>query len=125
MSDLTTFLREQLDADSGDVWDSRALVPDELHWSMPDWLDRDYLLRDVEAKRRITDELERLPHYAWDGRSEYGCPRVMTAEEWRELYGEVPQPCTCGRDQHVEFVLSMLVLPYSDRPGFRQEWAPE
>jgi hypothetical protein len=81
------------------------------------------VLQDVEAKRRSLDELLRLPHYAWDGREEYGCPKATDAEIWRQIF-EGDQVCNCGRDEHVDRSLRLLALPYADRPGYLEVWRP-
>lgn len=46
-------------------------------------------------------------------------------ESWRQYCG------TCGSGEPYEYpvwwpcdTLKLLALPYSDRPGYRQEWAP-
>jgi hypothetical protein len=72
------------------------------------------VLREVEAKRKILNGLLSLPHYLWQGREEYGCPKVVDADTWREVYGEAEQVCDCGRDAHVDQSLRLLALPYSD-----------
>lgn len=96
MNDLAEFLRARLADIEQDIRDSRALTPGELHWSMPDWLDRDYLLADVEAKRRIID----LIALNADGQPLY---RDSGAEVWDD-------------------VLRLLALPFAGHPHFREEW---
>jgi hypothetical protein len=81
------------------------------------------VLQEVEAKRRWLDELLRLPHYAWDGREEYGCPKATDVEIWRQIF-EGDQVCNCGRDEHVDRSLRLLALPYADRPGYLEAWRP-
>lgn len=56
------------------------------------------VLREVEAKRKILDDFDRC----WRTINAYA------ADEIREVY----------YDQ----ILPALALPYSDRPGFREEW---
>jgi hypothetical protein len=154
MDDLVVWLRQQLaddercargaSADQGDSW--RAVDGDDAFVSTESGgiiRDGDYggrlvvaehialhdparVLRDVARDRLILDELDRLPHYAWDGREEYGCPKYTDPEAWRGVYGEgAEQTCNCGRDDHVDRVLRLLALPYSERPGYREEeWKP-
>jgi Family of unknown function (DUF6221) len=54
---LVVWLRSQLDEDEDDIRQSRALWPDDLHWSMPSWLHRDRLLAEVATKRWLIDEI--------------------------------------------------------------------
>lgn len=55
MQELIAWLRVQLDRDAREYEESRALVPGDLHWSMPAHLDRDFLLADIEATRQIIE----------------------------------------------------------------------
>lgn len=73
------------------------------------------VLADVESKRAQMAELESLPHYAWEGRGEYGCPKFTDAETWAEVMGDAEQVCTCGRDAHVARILRALARPYLDQ----------
>jgi hypothetical protein len=82
------------------------------------------VLREVEAKRKILDELLSLPHYMWQNHDDYGCPKVLDAESWRYVYGTAEQVCDCGRDAHVDRSLRLLAAIFSDRPGYREEWRP-
>jgi hypothetical protein len=63
---ILAFVNARLDETQEDVEDSRALSPGDLHWSMPDWLDRHYMLADIASKRRMVDWavalLETLPN---------------------------------------------------------------
>lgn len=67
---------------------------------------------EVEAKRRILADLLAEPHYAWDERSEYGCPKYDTT--WADIMGDAEQTCTCGRDERVERRIRILLRPYGD-----------
>lgn len=60
--------------------------------------DPQYVLADIEAKRRIVDELHRIPG---DGIN------FAIAEQNR-----------------ADDVLRLLALPYSDHPDYRSDWAP-
>jgi hypothetical protein len=79
------------------------------------------VLREVEAKRRLLDGLLALPHYAWDGRAEYGCPKFEDAETWAAVMGDAEQRCTCGRDDHVERMLRIFARPYSGYPDYNED----
>ena len=61
------------------------------------------VLREVEAKRRILDDYER-------------------AFEDRKLHpGDL---ALAGARLALHGVVKLLALPYSDRPGYREEWRP-
>jgi hypothetical protein len=100
--DLVTFLRARLDEIQEDVSDSRSLIPGELHWSMPDWLDRNYLFADVAAKRRIVDEYERAKAFARPRDSD-------SMVRWAEI----------------EFATKALTAPFAAHPDFDPAWAVE
>ena len=107
--DLVAWLRNQLDIDERDIEESRALSGD-LHWSMPDWLHRDRMLAEMEAKRRIIERAERaLQHEA------------MTASDpvarLEKSLAKVTAP-------ELERVLRLLALPYADRAGYDEGWRP-
>jgi hypothetical protein len=96
VNDLAEFLRARLADIEQDIRGSRALTPGDLHWSMPDWLDRNYLLAEVDAKRRILDEhapkwrTVEWPHDQ-NGKGEAQvCRRCQNAEhtEWHPPEGQ-------------------------------------
>lgn len=95
MDDLVTWLRARLDEDAADINESRALSPGDLHWSMPDWLDRPRLLAEVDAKRRILDEV---------------VGGLAKEERWARRFAV--------------HLARLLALPYADQPGYREEWRP-
>lgn len=66
------------------------------------------VLRRVSRDRRLLDLLLAEPHYAWDDRDEYGCPRRTPG-----LY-EGEHPCTCGRDERVAGLLAVLAEAYEE-----------
>lgn len=126
MGDLVRWLGEQLDEDEriaraatpgpwklarqpGVEWVSSA-----EYWAVADCSDADparenaehvaawdpaRVLREIDAKRRIIADYER---YA--------------AERRRELGG--------WNTDEVSPILTALALPYADKPGYREEWAP-
>ena len=110
MNGLADFLHARLAELETDVRDSRALTPGDLHWSMPDWLDRGYLLTDIEAKRQIAD---------W-------CTEVIGARDLTR-YGEVGS-LSDDRDALAVTLavetLRLLALPHAGHPSYRPEWRP-
>lgn len=63
-----------------------------------------WVLREVEAKRRIIDRYE-------------DCLSRLESEHFEmAARGQVRE--------YVDFVLPLLALPFSDRPGYREEWRP-
>jgi len=66
------------------------------------------VLREVESKRRIIDGVHFIAHCA-------GC---NSGPEYRGTTYE------CDLDSAGLHVLRCLALPYSDRPGYREEWRP-
>lgn len=107
--------------DNGNVWlhvwpDGQAVVTRYLHpregygdmavlrdWASPTngWT-RERALREVEAKRRMLDELRPLAAEA-DG---------IIWSEYSNHHGSE------------ELLLALLALPYSDHPDFREDWRP-
>jgi hypothetical protein len=81
-----------------------------------------WVLAEVAAKRREIEELLQLPHYAWDGRADYGCPKRTDPEVWAEVMG-FGQVCDCGRDAHVDRMLRLRALPHVGHPDYLSEWA--
>ncbi|MFI0480713.1 DUF6221 family protein [Actinomadura sp. 9N215] len=73
------------------------------------------VLGDVQAARAVVAELERLPHYAWEGHDEYGYPKVTDAETGAEVMGGAERACTCGRDAHVARMRQALPRPARHR----------
>jgi hypothetical protein len=65
------------------------------------------ILREVEAKRRILNRIESLL-------------RPMPADASSAAVGIV----TARLTEYELHVLPLLALPYSDRPGYREEWRP-
>jgi hypothetical protein len=123
VEDLVTWLREQIAEDQRIAeatarmwapeppvyeWDTKVARLEDAGWEPQEvaTLDRHVVrwdparvLREVEAKRRILDDYER---YAAERR------RAMGGWDSRE----------------VSPILTALALPYSDRPGYREEWRP-
>lgn len=64
------------------------------------------VLREIDAKRRIIDEIvPRMNQMDDQLEAEFGTPRN-------------PEPYESGN------LLRLLALPYADRDGYREEWAP-
>jgi len=121
--DLITWLRQQLDEEERDArsvegngeWDCPStgvlqlggvadldglvLAPRGVVYHIINY-DPARVLREVEAKRRILDEIDR--------RVPGGGVRWLDVATLRDV-----------------MIARALALPYSDRPGFRQEWAPD
>lgn len=98
MNDLVTWLRAQLDEDEAGFDDGLG-APCEgkgLHL----WPER--AEAEVEAKRRILDL-----HQPERG--------GVFVDLWCQQCQRKEDPCPTVR---------LLALPYVDRPGYRQEWAP-
>lgn len=121
MTDLTEWLRAQLDEDERACREEVAAM--ELFRSQQDptavdaiWVpplslagnpaDPDRVLIEVESKRRILDACdwgsydERVTFGDWESCSDSCPPTIM----WE--------------------VAKLLALPYAGRPGYREEWAP-
>ncbi len=108
MNELVEFLRARLDEDA-------AELPDNLHLS---WCERaqeyvyagapcdcgnpDRVLREIEAKRRLLEEL-----------------RPLTAEADGIIWSEYS-----SHHGSEETLLALLALPYSDHPDYREDWRP-
>lgn len=142
MDDLTLWLTAQLDADTAlataamsGTWTARTLPGNIEHVHPAFWVEAEYddgegvtnatvadcqwsladaqhiaewgparVLREVDAKRGLLAE-----HAPRDG-----CCRVCTAHangQWTRFRA----PCT---------TLRLLALPYADRPGYQEGWAP-
>jgi hypothetical protein len=130
IDEMITFVRLQLDED-----EQKALAIDAKEWAedsswfkdmldplpsqrreRPGWLpmitvedvrhiarhDPARVLREVEAKRKILDDHAPVV----DG--------TQSSWKWFE-----------GSESESERILRLLALPYSDRPGFREEWRPQ
>jgi len=85
------------------------------------------VLLEVEAKRRILDALEDQRRQAGQNSHKYveamRSPRGGPADDL--LPGIKTHGWTLGgRVEALEEVVKLLALPYSDHPGYREEWAP-
>jgi hypothetical protein len=108
------------------------------------WLS-EQLDQDEEDVRRGYLKAEALPDYdGWDKSTTAGLPPIVAARVLREIdakrgvlrqYEEVRQqvrhPVSAENRMRarveqgaLEDVLRLLVLPYADRPGCREEWRP-
>jgi hypothetical protein len=74
------------------------------------------VLREIDAKRGLLKLLLSEGHAALrpGGSTEIYCGADYGAGD----------PCECGRDERMSQCLRLLALPYSDRPGYREEWRP-
>ena len=97
MDDLAAFLNARLDEDES-RWRDLADLGEQGYW--------DFMLAEVDAKRRIIAKLE---HYRQ--RADEPCTR-----EEGIMY-----------DDHVDAltaVVQLLALPYANHPDYRPEWRP-
>lgn len=131
---IVAFLGARWDEQEEDVQESRSLIPGELHWSMPDWLDRIYLLADIAAKRRILAEhAPVLCTVEWDhdqtGKGEaLCCPRCQNAEhsDWNPPVGQVlglPDDFVTWYVLAPCKTLRLLTAPFAAHPDFDPAWA--
>jgi hypothetical protein len=84
------------------------------------------VLREVEAKRQLLDDLNADQHHRNEEDHWYSCA-VLTDEHGETLCsdeGRAPGPCDCGRDTRVARRLRLLGLPYADHPDYREDWRP-
>lgn len=104
-ADLVEWLRAQLDDD-----ESRSDLVGQimlLRWATKPYADR--LMREVEAKRLLLDLHRPVADSSWPepGHCLECCS--LESQDYRTY------PCPTVR---------LLALPYSDRPGYREEWRP-
>lgn len=110
MDGLVAWLRAQLDEDEASEWPHRPKC--QMLQPVPDGFPfgtlscncdaDDRWLREVEAKRRILDEV---------------LPQIEANDE--TVNGEY----SCFEDNATP-LLQLLALPYADRAGYREEWRP-
>ncbi|MEU0102407.1 DUF6221 family protein [Streptomyces sp. NPDC006267] len=83
------------------------------------------VLREVDAKRRMLDDLLAERHTivedCW-----YTCAAATEERDGDESCDEGRQggPCDCGRDARVNRRLRLLVLPHADHPDYKDVWRP-
>lgn len=84
--------------------------------------------RQVEAHRTIVDAVLRWSHYScqdgWYSCSQATAANGFPVDEECADDDRRGQPCDCGLEQRRMAVLAPLASIYSDRPGYREEWAP-
>lgn len=134
MDDLVTWLRAQLDEDEEEArdfnfceWtadgdavtapaiagprDGTRIIGEGMPFALAEWVARHdpaRVLREVEAKRRILDLHRR-------GESDE-CVVCDVGAQSCGCLGWGDYPCA---------TLRLLALPHANRPGYRDEWAPE
>jgi hypothetical protein len=82
------------------------------------------VLAEVEAKRRIIDDLIGERHDVVDGDCWYCCPAATEERDGGQRDDDrLGKPCDCGRDARLLRRLRLLALPYANRPGYKDEWA--
>ncbi|MCC5574513.1 hypothetical protein IMZ11_02520 [Microtetraspora sp. AC03309] len=132
MTELIAWLRATIE---GDLAKARDVVQPDDQWYTArdlfeeapcvDWDEGEFLtlytpgvvIARCEAELAEIDAIMAMPHYAWDGRSEYGCP-MLDPDAYA---GPV---CTCGRDAIVNRLLRIKASGYRHRPGWQEGWAP-
>jgi hypothetical protein len=103
--DLIPFLNARLVEAEHDIRESRMLS--EGHWALPTWLDRDHMLAEVDAKRRILDAY------------------TAAHRDYRSaVSGGVPSEARARVCDALMTVLRLLSLPYVGHPDYREEWRP-
>lgn len=118
MDDLVAFLRARFDDDERLIGEYEAYMSQRAAaagsyvlveppgWCAGEPFDIDRVLREVEAKRRILDEI--VP--AMDGMDD-------------RINGEWGIGPIADEDYESVELLRLLALPYSDHPDYRTEWA--
>lgn len=115
MDELVRWLGEQLDEDEQEAQDALKRATTTRRWIGGEWVedtvqppewrrsawDPARVLREIDAKRAIVEDLAET--LRWGERKG---PDFQDGAE------------ACGR------TLKRLALPYADRPGYREEWAP-
>lgn len=124
VTELVAWLRRQLDADEEHV----DLAADIMRQRPTTAFYADQMRPNIEAKRRILDEIARWSHAA-SGDGWYSCSQATEDNGFpidMACFDEdrAGKPCDCGLDGRRARLLTALALPYADRDGYRQEWAP-
>ena len=114
MEDLIAWLRAQLDEDERVIrgWASACVHVEACFDGSSDFLDRfteDRMLAEVDAKRQLM-ELHRPVRKRSTGSDGGVIEDCKMCDHFPAQY-----PCATMR---------LLALPYADRSGYRQEWAP-
>lgn len=73
------------------------------------------VLREIDAKRQLVKLHGRATLRAGGGAQYYATTTVCRSCEANLQFPEESWPCT---------TLRLLALPYADKPGYREEWAP-
>lgn len=115
--DLVTWLRQQLDED-----ERRAPLTMQIGAMRPStaWV-TERLADEIAAKRRILDlhatTVEKGPRSPFN---------PMTGEPQGPQFSAYCDLCGWAADDPLSAceTVRLLALPFADRPGYRQEWAP-
>lgn len=70
------------------------------------------VLREIDSKRRVIELWKEADREAASG------------QRYAESYETGPDGFPAGREAALDDVLRLLAAPYSDRDGYRKEWAP-
>jgi len=86
------------------------------------------VLAEVDAKRRIIDEVASLPHVYIDDRY-FSCSQAVESPgdepgSGCDDDGRAGQPCDCGLARRQTTLLALLALPFANHESWREEWRP-
>lgn len=85
------------------------------------------VLREVEAKRRILDDLLAAQHFVCDDHWFTCCAATQEHDGGTCPRGDHQhsQACTCGLADRTAQHVRTLAAVYADHPDYRPEWAPD
>ncbi len=84
------------------------------------------MLREIDSKRRLLDDLLAEKHLTSEEDTWYACAALVDEDGDPVCPNDAraPGPCDCGRDDRVLRRLRLLALPHADRPGYQESWRP-
>lgn len=140
MDDLAQWLSAQLDEDERVARVASHVLRDGAHWSLDEWHGREQphsLIAQGTAEQPVAlghftaDPVptEQALHIAaWDPARvlrEIDAKRQLLAR-YEELRAASKREGLIGdvTEEYQDFLLRLLALPYADKPGYREEWAP-